>query len=362
MMAHIITNSWTDGEGFGHTHGYNIRVERGSPLHPAREGVEAVPPVSTFFPEPTLPPGRLWSFSAVTAYGRPMQRGPVIIEAAINGNRTKEHNPNTPRSHTELAQDTLAVLAAGAAIVHNHGSVFGDPREVADDYLAGWEPVFAERPDALLYPTANFGPNGLDFEHLHLLAETGLMKVSLCDPGSTNLGGVGPDGLPAAGIVYSNSYDSIRFQMEQASADRVGPSLAIYEPAFLRTTMLYWRAGKLPQGSMLKFYLSTERGYMGAPFGLPATRLALDAYLEILGDCPVPWAVSVVGGDVVGSGLAEYAVERGGHIHLGIEFFGGDRHPTNAELTREAVQLCERMGVAVASCDEAAAILDLPRA
>ncbi|MFM8896195.1 MAG: hypothetical protein ACKOE2_12715, partial [Actinomycetales bacterium] len=36
------------------------------------------------------------------------------------------------------------------------------------------------RPDALLYPTANFGPNGLDFEHLHLLAETGLMKVSLC--------------------------------------------------------------------------------------------------------------------------------------------------------------------------------------
>lgn len=362
MMAYIITNSWTDGEGFGHTRGYNIRVDRGSPLHPAREGVEAVPPVSTFFPEPTLPPGRLWSFSAVTAYGRPMQRGPVIIEAAINGNRTKEHNPNTPRSHTELAQDTLAVLAAGAAIVHNHGSVFGDPREVADDYLAGWEPVFAERPDALLYPTANFGPNGLDFEHLHLLAETGLMKVSLCDPGSTNLGGVGPDGLPAAGIVYSNSYDSIRFQMEQASADRVGPSLAIYEPAFLRTTMLYWRAGKLPQGSMLKFYLSTERGYMGAPFGLPATRLALDAYLEILGDCPVPWAVSVVGGDVVGSGLAEYAVERGGHIHLGIEFFGGDRHPTNAELTREAVQLCERMGVAVASCDEAAAILDLPRA
>ena len=198
-----------------------------------------------------------------------MERGPVIIEAAINGNRTKEHNPNTPRSHAELVEDTLAAMAAGAAIIHNHGSIFGDPREVADDYLAGWLPVFAERPDALLYPTANFTANGLDFEHLHLLAETGLMKVSLCDPGSTNLGGVDPDGLPVAGIVYANSYDSIRFQMDQATADRVGPSLAIYEPGFLRTAIMYWRAGRLPKGTMIKLYLSTEQGYMGAPSGFP---------------------------------------------------------------------------------------------
>ena len=41
-----------------------------------------------------------------------MNRGPVIIEAAINGNRTKEHNPNVPRSHEELAADTLETLAA----------------------------------------------------------------------------------------------------------------------------------------------------------------------------------------------------------------------------------------------------------
>ena len=166
---------------------------------------------------------------------------------------------------------------------------------------------------------------------------------------------------PAGGFVYANSFDSITAQFAQATADRVGPSLAIYEPGFLRATVAHWRAGTLPPGTMIKFYLSTDRGYMGAPFGLPATRLALDAYLEALGDCPVPWAVSVVGGDVVGTGLAEYAVEKGGHIHLGLEFFAGDRTPSNAELIAEAVAVCDRLGVPVAGCDETAEILDLPR-
>jgi 3-keto-5-aminohexanoate cleavage enzyme len=290
-----------------------------------------------------------------------MERGAVIIEAAINGITQKATNPNVARSAPEIAADALASFEAGAAIVHNHVDVHGDPRLVADTYLETWAPVFEARPDALIYPTANAGPDGLTFDHLHLLAESGKLRVSLCDPGSVNLGGVDDRGVPRGGFVYANSFDSITAQFAQATADRVGPSLAIYEPGFLRATVAHWRAGTLPPGTMIKFYLSTDRGYMGAPFGLPATRLALDAYLEALGDCPVPWAVSVVGGDVVGTGLAEYAVEKGGHIHLGLEFFAGDRTPSNAELIAEAVAVCDRLGVAVAGTDETAEILGLPR-
>ena len=75
----------------------------------------------------------------------------------------------------------------------------------------------------------------------------------------------------------------------------------------------------------------------------------------------MPWAVSVVGGDVVASGLAEAAVEMGGHLHLGLEFFAGDRTPTNAELIQEAVAVCDRFGAPVATCAEAADLLALPR-
>ena len=291
-----------------------------------------------------------------------MDRGPVIIEAAINGMTTKAVNPNVARAPEEIGADAVATIEAGAAIIHNHIEVFGgEPRATADEYLKGWEPVFAARPDALIYPTANSIDGHIDYAHVSLLAETGLLKVGLFDPGSTNLGGVDADGIPRGGIVYGNSFDFITQEMERCTRDRVGPSLALYEPGFLRTALAWWRAGRLPAGSMFKFYLSTDRGYMGAAFGLPATRLALDAYLEALGDCPVPWAVSVVGGDVVDSGLAEYAVERGGHIHLGLEFFAGDRTPSNPELVTEAVAVCEKLGVAVATPDQAAEILGLPR-
>jgi uncharacterized protein (DUF849 family) len=59
--------------------------------------------------------------------------------------------------------------------------------------------------------------------------------------------------------------------------------------------------------------------------------------------------------------VARAALERGAHLHVGLEDFAGDRTPTNVELVREAVALCADVGRPVATCAEAAAILDLPR-
>jgi uncharacterized protein (DUF849 family) len=286
---------------------------------------------------------------------------PVIIEAAINGVTTKERNPNVPRTPEEIAADALSSIEAGAAIIHNHIDLVGATQdEVVARYLEGWRPILAERPDALVYPTVHFGPP-ITYEHLIPLAASGLLRVGLMDPGSVNLGGVDGAGVPSGGIVYANSFDAIARAFTICREERLGPSLAIYEPGFLRTTLAWWRAGRLPAGAMVKLYFSSERGYMGAPFGLPPTATALEAYLELLEGCDLPWAVSLVGGDVVASEVALLALERGGHLHLGLEFFAGDRTPTNAALVTEAVELCAKVGRPVAAPDEAAAVLGLPR-
>ena len=105
-----------------------------------------------------------------------------------------------------------------------------------------------------------------------------------------------------------------------------------------------------PQGAWLKFYFGGDLGYpgiggpngRGMPFGLPPTEKALDAYLEMMEGCDIPWGVSAVGGDVVECGIAELALERGGHIHVGLEMFAGERQPTNVELVEEVVELCKQ--------------------
>ncbi len=123
---------------------------------------------------------------------------PVIIEAAINGVTSKKQNPNTPKEPAEITDDALRCFAAGAAVVHNHIDSFGMPgNSAAERYLEGWRPALAERPDALFYPTTNAGADvEASYAHIAPLAESGVMRLSLCDPGSVNLGGLGPDGLP----------------------------------------------------------------------------------------------------------------------------------------------------------------------
>jgi uncharacterized protein (DUF849 family) len=102
-------------------------------------------------------------------------------------------------------------------------------------------------------------------------------------------------------------------------------------------------------------------GGPGAVFGLAPTPLSVDAYLAMLDDTSFCWAVAVLGGDVIGSGVARHALERGGHLRVGLEDYGGPDSPSNGDLLRQAVALCEEVGRPVATPSEAAELLGLPR-
>ncbi|HEV7732247.1 MAG TPA: 3-keto-5-aminohexanoate cleavage protein [Candidatus Binatia bacterium] len=292
---------------------------------------------------------------------------PIIVETAINGATQKSRNPHVPTTPAEVARDALACMTAGAAIVHNHIDDFSRTgADAAERYLEGWRPVVAERPDAILYCTVAIGGSVEDrFSHVPPLAASGLMRMGVLDPGSVNLGSSGPDGLPGGiDFLYANTYGDIRYVVSQLDEHQLGPSISIFEPGFLRTALVYHRAGRLPRGSFVKLYFGGDQGYLGGgatTFGLPPTTRALDAYLELLEGCDLPWAVAVIGGDVVASGLARTALERGGHVRVGLEDYAGPRTPTNVELVDEVTALARAVGRPVATPDEAARLLALPR-
>jgi 3-keto-5-aminohexanoate cleavage enzyme len=295
---------------------------------------------------------------------------PLVIEAAINGATSKARNPHVPTAPAEIARDALACMEAGAAIVHNHVDDFALTGETAAArYLEAWRPVVAARPDAILYCTVALGGAVSErYAHVPPLAASGCMRMGVLDPGSVNLGSAADDGLPGGvDFVYSHTYGDVRYVVRQLDECRLGPSISIFEPGFLRTALVYHRRGRLPRGAFVKLYFGGDASYLGdagasgVTFGLPPTPTALAAYLEMLDGSGLPWAVAVIGGDVVGCGLARAALERGGHVRVGLEDHAGPRRPANVELVREVVALAREVGRPIATPTAAARLLDLPR-
>ena len=138
-------------------------------------------------------------------------------------------------------------------------------------------------PGIICYPTTGIGPTIEDrYRHVELLDDMGLIRAGFVDTGSVNLGGTGPDGLPPrASYVYTNTFADDRATRCTCAATRgLGPSIAVFEPGFLRVVLAYARQGALPAGTLVKFYFSGG-GYLGGGeplWGAPPIIEALDLY------------------------------------------------------------------------------------
>ncbi len=287
---------------------------------------------------------------------------PCIIEVAVNGVTKKARNPLAPETPEEIAEQAVASLDAGAAIVHMHTSEGGLPvADAAELYARALRIMRAERPDAVLYPTMGGGTTIEDrYDHHRILAAEGLIDMGVIDPGSVNLAGSTPDGPPTGSDVYVNSPADIAYMMRVCRESGIGPSFAIYEPGFLRMVQIYHRTGALAPGSLTKFYFSGE-GYFGGgmpTFSAPPIVEALDLYLAMLGDDDLPWGTTVLGGSLLDTPIARLTVQRGGHLRVGLEDHGSG--PSNVEQVRRAVALCEELGRPVASAADTRTILGLP--
>ncbi|NNE72442.1 MAG: 3-keto-5-aminohexanoate cleavage protein [Acidimicrobiales bacterium] len=290
---------------------------------------------------------------------------PVIVEVAVNGGTAKTHNPAVPIEPAEISADALACIDAGAAIIHTHSDrprIHGEA--AAERYAEAYRPIFDVVPDAICYPTLAFDPENqpeAKFGHQRFLARAGLIRQGLLDAGSVNLGSIADDGLPSnRSFLYSNGPADTRLSIAICHEEGLGPSIAIFEPGYLRVVLAAHDAGALPAGAFVKFYFTAGNPYGGGTptFGVPPTEAGLDFYLSMLGDRDLPWASAVLGGGIFDTPIARRTIEKGGHLRVGLE-----DHPdaaSNLDQVNQARLISDEMGRALATPSEAAAILQLP--
>jgi 3-keto-5-aminohexanoate cleavage enzyme len=274
---------------------------------------------------------------------------PLVIEAAVNGGTPKQRNPNVPRTPGEITADALACIRAGATVVHNHNdeaNAGGATRHDHHPYAEAWSPVLAREPDVLLYPTMAGGDGGRTpiedrYAHLVALHAGGTLPMALADPGTVNLTVVGDDATVwPSPLVYENTAADTAWMFRWCKEAGVPVSVTIFEPGFLRLALAHHAAGTLPERAVLGLCFGGER----VPIGLPPTEQSLDVYLAMLDGTALPWTVRVIGGDVVGCGLAHAAIERGGHVRVGLEDWSGAGHPSNGHLVEQVAGLGRALG------------------
>lgn len=291
---------------------------------------------------------------------------PLIIEVAVNGVTRKDRNPAVPEQPEEIAAEALTCIEAGATVIHTHTTrppgTATSVADTAEDYAAAYRLILDDRPDAIVYPTMSGGADIHErYDHHRLLAEEGLIRCGVLDPGSANLASFGPDGLPTAtDFVYTNSPNDIRYMMATCAELGLGPSFAIYEPGFLRMVLGFHAGGTLAPGSLVKFYFSGGGFFASGPptFSAPPIPEALALYRAMMDGVDLPWAVCVLGGDVLSTPLARTAVESGGHLRIGLEDHPGAA--SNLAQLERALELAAEVGRPVANTAQATRILRLP--
>jgi len=281
--------------------------------------------------------------------------GKVIIEAAINGNAMKEHNPNIPYSPEEIGRDAVATCQAGAALIHFHVREPDGTWVQTLDYYARAITLTREQCRPLMWPTFPFGEDPKPrFQHFYDLCNDPKTRLDIgaADMGSVNFAEYDRRSKTIRGghFVYQNSYDTIRYFLEGCRELKLRPTLQIFEPGFLRAALTFIDVGLLTEPLLLKFYFSKM-------FGLPPSLRSLDAYLGMLDGVKCNWFGSYIGGDVLP--FVPLFVSMGGHVRLGLEDYQytNEGKLTNAQITARAVAAIRGMGHEVATPDEAREIL-----
>lgn len=270
---------------------------------------------------------------------------PCIICVAITGSvAQKADNPAVPISIAEQVESTHESYEAGASIAHCHvrkddGSPTSDPERFARLK----EGIEAYCPGMIIQLSTG-GRSGAG-------AERGGMLPLRPDMASLS---VGSNNFPTR--VYENPPDLVDWLASEMRTYEVKPEIEAFDLSHILQALAMNADGRIPGDLYIQFV-------MGVKNAMPVDREVFDFYVKLVTErAPgAQWCAAGIGAGQLQ--VNEWAIAAGGHTRTGLEDnVRLDRNtlaPSNAALVRRAVDLCEKRGRPVATCDQARAILGL---
>lgn len=296
----------------------------------------------------------------------------VIISCAITGSiHTPSMSPFLPVTPEEIAQSALGAAAAGAAIVHLHARdpETGRPDQRPEAFLPFLRTI-AQSSDVVMNLTTGGSPALLVEERVKPAVQF-RPEVASLNMGSMNFGlfpmlnrfrefrheWERPYLAGSEDLIFRNTFRDIAYVLEQCGDAGTRFEFECYDIGHLYTLAHFVERGLVKP----PFFVQSVFGILGAIGQHQEDILHMHRTATRLFGGDLRW--SVLGAGRRQMEIAAMAAAMGGHVRVGLEdnlWIGpGKLAETNAEQVTRVRQIIEGLGLAVASPDEARAILGL---
>jgi uncharacterized protein (DUF849 family) len=299
-------------------------------------------------------------------------QGKVIISCAVTGSiHTPSMSPHLPVTPADIARAAIGAAQAGAAIVHLHardpkdGSPSQDPA-LFHEFL----PQIAVASDAVLNLTTG-GAATMTIEDRLQPALQLKPEVASLNMGSMNFGlyemlgrfkefkhpWEKPYLAESDDRIFKNTFRDIAYILQSCNENGTRFEVECYDIGHLYTAAHFMDRGLLKPPFFVQSVFGIRGGIGAHPEDVihmkrTADRLFGDAYY---------WSVLGAGRNQMA--VAAQAAVMGGNVRVGLEdslWLGrGQLAKTNAEQVAKARRMLEELGLAVASADDARAMLKL---
>ena len=297
----------------------------------------------------------------------------VIITCAVTGSiHTPTMSPHLPITPDEIAEQGLAAVEAGAAILHLHARDPETGQPTADpDVFMQFLPRIREQSDAIINITTG-GSSLMTLEERLAAPNLAEPEMASLNMGSMNFGlfpmkrrhdewrfDWEPRLLDATReTVFRNTFADIESIFSQLG-DRCGTRFEFecYDVGHIQMLAFYLREGLIKAPVFVQFVLGVLGGIDASPESLLHMKSTAD---RLLGD---NYRFSVLSAGRLQIPLATIGAIMGGHVRVGLEdslLIGrGELAPDNAAQVAKVRRVLEELGYEVATPAEAREMLGL---